>query len=243
VVVVLSLLAVGCGRFGFPNADGGSASDGPIDGGDGGGGGGDGGADAAIDVMVVGPGTTTFGETPAADVTNVTADTSLSTEAGSTMTNRGASTTLECETSQKRTLVRFDLTALAPGTPVTGVQLHLQFGGSGGSTATLRPLLESWTEGTQSGTTGVANSVQRTSTANWTTAGADAPGSAGASIASFAASTGANTVALPVATVQGWINNPASNFGIMIACTGDSSIVSRENATATSRPQLDVTHQ
>ena len=226
--LMLVPLLCACGRLDF--------SDPIIDAGPGGDG-------HRIDGMVVGPGTTGFGETPTATVTDVTTDTSISSEAGSTMNNRGASTSLECEAAQKRTLLRFDLSALAPGTPITSATLHLEFGGTTNGMATISPVLEAWTEGTQIGGAGVANNLQRTTTANWTTAGAEAPGSAGASIASFTIASGANTTTLPTATIQGWVNDGSTNFGVVIACSGDSTILAHENAMATSRPELDVTHQ
>lgn len=245
VVVVIPLVLVACGRLGFeepaPSSDGavgdGAASDGPA------GDGPIGGIDAAIDAPVAGPGTTTFGETPTANVTSVTTDAYMSDEGGSTTSNYGGSTSLGCEGSEKRALLRFDLSSLAPGTPVTSVVLRLSFTGGAAGTVMFRPVLEAWTEGTQSGAAGVVNHLQRTAGTSWTTVGAGSPGSSGASFMSFTASSGANTVALPAATVQSWVDTPSTNFGILIACSGDSNISSRENATTTSRPQLDVTHQ
>lgn len=240
-VVVLGGL-IGCGRFGFHeptdarDLDGPASSDG-VPTGDG---------PAAIDAPVdvpVGPGTTRFGETPTSDVMGVTADTELSSEGGSTTTNYGASTSLECEGSQKHVLLRLDLSALAQGTVVTSAQLHLTFSNGSPGTITIRPVLEDWVEGTQAGSTGVANNVQRTATANWTTAGANAPGSAGAAIATMAGVTGANTIMLPTVTVQGWIDTPSTNRGVTVVCAGDTRLAPRESATATSRPQLDVMHQ
>ena len=218
--LMLVPLLCACGRLDF--------SDPIIDAGPGGDG-------HRIDGMVVGPGTTGFGETPTATVTDVTTDTSISSEAGSTMNNRGASTSLECEAAQIATPTRYSLQLSAT--------LHLEFGGTTNGMATISPVLEAWTEGTQIGGAGVANNLQRTTTANWTTAGAEAPGSAGASIASFTIASGANTTTLPTATIQGWVNDGSTNFGVVIACSGDSTILAHENAMATSRPELDVTHQ
>jgi hypothetical protein len=218
LVVVVPMVLVACGRLGFEEPA------------------------ASIDAPVAGPGTITFGETPTANVTNVTADAYMSDESGETTRNYGGATRLDCEGSEKRALLRFDLSTLVPGTPVTSTLLHLQFTSASG-TVTLRPVLEAWTEGTQTGAAGVVNYVQRTAGTSWTTVGAGSPGSSGASIASFAASTGANTVALPADTVQGWVDTPSTNFGIRIDCSGDTSVASRESATTTSRPQLDVTHQ
>ncbi|MGH7227851.1 MAG: DNRLRE domain-containing protein [Nitrospiraceae bacterium] len=53
------------------------------------------------------------------------------------------------------------------------------------------------------------------------------------------------TANLDVALVQSWVNNPASNFGIVIANTAniDSFVfVSREGSTASQRPKLEVTY-
>lgn len=218
------VLAAGCGRFGFGITDAGDTGSGRSDG------------SGSIDA-----GTTSFGETPTATVNGVTFDTQVSNEAGSTGANFGASTTLECQINQKRVLFRFDLSALAPETVVVSAQLHVGMSGGSGTT-TIYPVLESWTVGTQNGTAGVANNTQRTAVANWTTAGALPPGSAGSAIATFTMMTGWNAVTLPAATVQGWINTPGTNFGVMIDCGGDDNVHPSESSTATQRPQLDVVH-
>jgi len=212
------VIAAGCGRVGFDITDAGSGQDG---------------SQQAV--------TTSFGETPTATVNGVTFDTEVSNEAGSTGANFGASTMLECQINQKRVLIRFDLSALAPGTVVVSAQLHVGMSGSSGTT-TIHPVLESWTVGTQNGTAGVANNTQRTAVANWTTAGALPPGSAGSAIATFTMITGWNTVALPGATVQSWIDVPGTNFGVMIDCGGDDNVHPSESSTTTQRPQLDVVH-
>ena len=238
----LLVAMAGCGRWGFADIDaqlagdahGGDAtpSDGPSTG------------DAVASDAPAGSVVATFGETPGATFQGVTADTYLSNDTMEVGHNFGASTSLAIESGQKISLLRFDLAAIASGKAIVAARLQLYVTQGSGNTIAIAPVKESWTEGTLSNATGVANWTQRSSSASWTTAGAGSPGSAGATIASVSASAGAIGVDLPVATVQGWVNTPGSNFGISLAPTGgaDTTLASSNATTATTRPSLVVTY-
>jgi hypothetical protein len=241
--VVVLVATTGCGRAGFgievdaaqgsAGPDSGVVTDGdgsiidPID--------------APMGSMVV-----KFGETPTSNVTGVTADTYVNGEAGSTGNNYGGSTSVQAESSQDRGLVKFTLTAIPAGTTILAARLHLYSTSSQSGSGAIYPVLQDWTEGTGTGgAAGVANWSMRTATQSWTTAGAGTPGSAGAQIATFTTpGTGEFGIDLPVATVQGWVDTPSANFGLMISATGaaDLSFASSNNATPANRPELVVTY-
>ncbi len=187
--------------------------------------------------------TVTFGETPTADIQGVTADTSIDGEAGKTGLNYGADTRIQAEGSQERALLRFEVSAIPAGKTIVAAKLRVYVTSNDTGTSTIRSVLEAWTEGTQNGTAGVCNWTQRTAGQAWTTAGAGAPGSASAQIASFqtTGALGPLEIPLPPATVQGWVDAPATNFGLVIA-GGEASFASREATTASQRPELVVTY-
>jgi hypothetical protein len=219
------LLLLGACKFGFD-----SLADGAIDPGD---------APAGSVVRK-------FGETPTADFKNVTADTYLYREAPEDTYNYGGSTTLSLEGTEKRALLRFDVTALASGNvtmPVVNIvivsaRLRIYFTTTGTGTVTIAPLVEDWIEGSSNGTVGIANHTQRTNAQAWTTPG----GTASADVASFQSVAGAVNVDLPASVVQGWVNMPATNFGVRISGGGDLKFSSSEAATAVNRPELVVTY-
>lgn len=191
--------------------------------------------------------TEVFGETPNASRTNVTADTYVSNEGASQGDNFGGRTSLSFESTEKRALLQFDLSAIPPGKVVVSARLHLEVDGeNSGAMVTMSPILEGWTEGSQSGSPGVANFTQRTATQDWTSAGVQTPGSAGATIITFPAPTTPTIVSvdLPIATIQSWVDAPNANFGVVMAANGggDVSVASSEATTATSRPELVVTY-
>lgn len=238
VLVWLVVAVAACGRSGFDELDASSSGDGA------GGGGGDG----AIDPIDAPAGATvaTFGETPGATHSGVTSDTYLDSESGTSNNNYGAGTSLTAEGSQKRILLRFDTSAIAAGTHVDGARLHLYLSYAEGTCmVSIAQITEAWTEGTMSGTAGVANWTQRTATQSWTTAGASSPGSATGTIASLESATaGLLGVDLPAATLQGWVDAPATNFGLVLSASGggECRFDSSASATPANRPELVATY-
>lgn len=98
------------------------------------------------------------------DVVVINDDTYISDESGEQTLNFGGSELLRSEVDvSERILLRFDLTAIPTSAQVfsASVTIHIVQSASG-ATLTARPLLESWTEGTDDGAVGFANFVNRT---------------------------------------------------------------------------------
>lgn len=234
------LLVASCGRVGFsPTADGGSppadtsgpqVDAGPL-------------ADAPNNTVV-----RTFGERTGADVTGVTVDTFISSEAGEPFSNYGATEELRSEQDvNERILLRFDLGSLPATATVFDARVTVNIlQVVPPATLTPRRLLEAWTEGNADGAAGVANSTQRTAVAAWTTLSAGSPGSSSATPMGTAAvtATGDLTIQLDAATVQGWVADPVQNFGMIFFNSSGESVrfASSEHATAGIRPLLTVTY-
>lgn len=139
--------------------------------------------------------------------------------------------------SPRRALIAFDLSSIPAGSAITDVQLTLTLGqvaGMGPDTATigLFDLTRNWGEGTaNSGASGIGGSGNGAAAGTgdatwnaamfpgtlWTTAGGDHAATASASLF-----LGTRTLETPftwlstpqlVADAQGWLDNPATNFG------------------------------
>jgi hypothetical protein len=183
--------------------------------------------------------------------------------------------------SPRRGLIAFDLSAIPAGSTITGVQLTLtvgQIAGSGGSggsnteTIGLFALTRNWGEGTtgntatQIGATGqgfAANPGDATWNAaafqqtSWTTPGGDFALTASASLTLNGAGPGLSFTWLStpqlVADAQGWLNNPATDFGWELKNADETdpttfdAFYSREGTrvsgvTANQLPDLQVTY-
>src|SRR5512143_977083 len=164
-VVVLALTAA-CGRSGFGiEVDAARGSGGPDSALDG-----DGSVIDPIDAPL-GSVVVKFGETPTSNVMGVTADMFIDGEVGATGNNYGASTSLQAESSQDHAFVKFTITAIPAGKTVLAARLHLYSQTSLAGGGVLSPVLQDWTEGANSGTSGTANWTMRTATQSWSTAG------------------------------------------------------------------------
>ena len=166
--------------------------------------------------------------------------------------------------TQRRGLLRFDLSTIPPSAQVTAANLSLTLirVQSATSNVSMHKLTESWGEGTSlcifpcgQGAAATANDATwlhrfypgANPGLNWST-----PGGV------FAPAASATTVVAPAtgatfswsgpqltADVQDWIGNPASNAGwIMLDDAPDhaKAFASREYATVSQRPQLTVTY-
>ena len=175
--------------------------------------------------------------------------------------------------SPRRGLLQFDVAGGIPaGATIDSVQLTLTVAGVAGGGADpfpyvtgIYPVSRNWGEGTQGAGSSTAGSGQGFPTPSdgttatwthafladqpWTTVGGDfsATPSATALVAGTVGTsfTWGSTAAM-VADVQGWLNNPAANFGWMVL--GDEAEVSsfrsfhsREATNAAIRPALAVT--
>lgn len=165
----------------------------------------------------------------------------------------------------RRALVRFDLSGVPAGARVTGASLTLTASRTNAGVQTLQvhALQAAWGEGTSNAsgnegrliaaTTGDATWVNRVHPATaWTTAGGDVAATPDATVTT----TGMGTVpfnvtfnsASLVASVQRWVDDPATNHGWLVRNateTGTNTAIrfnTRENATAASRPVLQVNY-
>lgn len=152
--------------------------------------------------------------------------------------------------AQTWALLRWDISAhVPPGAVVTGVTITLDVEADDtGQTASLYQLRRTWTEG--DGTTGSGVTWATTNgTTAWGTAGAEstttdrgatviatiAGAPAGPRVATFGAA--------GLAVVQGWVDDPSTNFGVILRGTTTDAVDygSRETGTLTRRPKLTVT--
>jgi hypothetical protein len=160
--------------------------------------------------------TITFGERPTSQRTGVTFDAYV-TEDFPTR-NRGVSDDLAVSrfsSGSEHALVRFDLSSLAPGTQITGARLEvalLDFGDETTGPVELLLVAESWVEGTGAAGSG-ATWTTRDGVTAWTTAG----GTTTDTIATATPSDRRITFVLPPTIVQGWVDAPATNAGVLLA--------------------------
>jgi len=185
-------------------------------------------------------------------------DGELSSGAGPTMFS-GA--TGAFGTGARRALVQFDLSSIPTGSTVTAVQLRLVVNQtvSGSYPIGVRRVTASWGEGTSDAGDNGGQGTQ--ATANdatwlhrfyngtfWTNPGGDFAGanSATTNVTGLGAYTWGSTAQM-VFDVQGWVTNPATNFGYLLlgneAAVGSAKrFATRESTIEENRPQLTVTY-
>lgn len=152
--------------------------------------------------------------------------------------------------SRAVSLLRFDTTAICPGSTITAARLFLDTTDDnlGSGAVGVFVVREAWTEGggPAEGVEGAANWTQRTVSSAWSVAGVGAPGSRDAvAVATFMPTTknSSYSVPIPSAVLQAWLANTASNHGLALAITSGSSdaqFYSRDGGTAAQRPGLAV---
>jgi hypothetical protein len=166
----------------------------------------------------------------------LTADTMLDSTA--VTSNFGAATELEASGTHA-ILLRFDTTALGPGTILT-VDLHFWTTTSGGlqrGSLQVFRLLEDWTEGTGTGQPGAASWQDRLAGIAWTGPGASGGARDPTPLGSTPATGDATeqVVALSLSAVEGWRAAPATNFGVVLATKDQANrklvMVAREGQT------------
>lgn len=206
--------------------------------------------------------TTTYAQTtvnlsPSADNTLYESATgALSNGAGSHLfTGR----TGQSSNSTRRGLLKFDISSIPAGTTITSVSLRLteNRGRNGTRTVGVHKVSSDWGEGTSnasgnegSGTTATTNDATWihtfSNTGTWTTAGGDFASTASATTSVSGTGNYTWTGAQMIADVQDWLDN-GNNFGwIVVGNQSTSSTAKRfatkENSTASSRPELTVTY-
>ncbi|HZP85027.1 MAG TPA: DNRLRE domain-containing protein [Chthonomonadaceae bacterium] len=161
----------------------------------------------------------------------------------------------------RRGLLAFDLSAIPTGAKIDSVALTLSMSRtvSGSETISLYRVLADWGEGTSNATgqegagapatTNDATWIHRFyNTQTWATPGGDFASAASATrtVGGVGSYTWASTPQL-VADVQGWVDNPSTNFGW--AVIGNESAAStakrfdtRENPVAANRPSLFISY-
>jgi glucose/arabinose dehydrogenase len=138
----------------------------------------------------------------------------------------------------KYALIKWDLSSIAPGTNVESSSMTLSVSDPSTQAYPLRKLKRAWAE---SAATWNAYDVGKA----WEVAGAR--GTLDRETATVGSvtptSVGKVTVPLDRAVVQGWVDDPSTNYGIIIADpnnTNGADFYSREAADASQRPQLTV---
>lgn len=139
----------------------------------------------------------------------------------------------------QRPIMRFDLSAIPTNATVTSAALIWIKSGGDASIVNVsaHQITNPWTE------TG-SIWTQRQAATNWTTAGGDFNATAAATVA--IGNNGTYTYSIPT-LVQNWINNPATNYGLLMKQVSETSggekyFHSKEVTDATLRPSLIVTY-
>jgi len=164
---------------------------------------------------------------------------------------------------ERRALLAFPIAEMIPeGSTITSVSLDLTMSKtrSGAQTVGLHGLLEDWNEGpsdptgqegggTNAATGDVTWTHREFSGTLWTTSGGSFAPSASATL-QVSNEGGYSYSSTPelVADVQGWLDDPSSNFGWALVIdsppTGSAKrFNSRENSTASSRPKLTIDYE
>jgi len=204
--------------------------------------------DAAIDTPIdtpVGTTTITFGERPTSQRKIVSYDTALA-EALPTQNNGAAQDlALEAEPNNRfHSLLRFDLTSVAPGTQLVAARVklvRLDYGDEVNGAIVIYRITESWVEGTGDAMVVLPGATwqARDGTTVWTTTG----GTISTMLAMLTPPSVAFDVALPVAVVQEWIDDPQINHGMLLKSVAEPTHVHlhQSDSTATDlRPELEL---
>ncbi len=146
---------------------------------------------------------------------------------------------------EERGLIQFDLAAYT-GQTVTSATLYMNVekaDGGAGTVVEAYKILSAWEEGTGTAGSGTSNWEEASSATAWTTPGGDFSTTVEGTI--DASSLGYHTMDLPPSLIQYWIDNPASNFGVLLKSTGSNSDKHTEFNTfdgpANTRPYLELT--
>jgi hypothetical protein len=190
--------------------------------------------------------TVILGEAPTADIMGVTEDTVLSSSYATS--SFGGRARLDLDDTWTP-LLRFDTTSIPITATVLDARLSLWTETEAtNDTVTVHRLEEPWSEGTNDGGAGGgwADFFNRQAGVPWTGVGATG-GSRSIDITGsfFPFQIDAQyTFALALNSVQGWIDDPSTNFGLVFDSSGTDTVhfVSSEGATAAKRPLLQIVY-
>jgi hypothetical protein len=167
-------------------------------------------------------------------------------DGGSKTTNFGGSTNLIVDGQpDDATILKWDLSSIPAGSTLQSASLSINVTSTSSNSYEIYEVKRSWTESQ-------ATWKKANSSTNWQSAGAQGALDAGSTVLGTitATTTGLKTITLNaagLAVVQGWINNPATNYGFIIRDYANSNkddlvFSSREVAVAANRPQLNIAY-
>ena len=167
-------------------------------------------------------------------------------DGGSKTSNYGAASSLIADGNPDfGALLKWNLTSIPAGSTLQSATLSLNVTGTSADTYEIYELKRNWTELQ-------ATWNKATTGTNWQSAGAQGSLDRGSTVLGTvtATATGIRNVVLNaagLAVVQGWVNNPATNFGFILqdyANTTKDDLVfsSKESTVAANRPQLQVVY-
>ena len=146
-------------------------------------------------------------------------------------------------------ILKWDVSSISAGSTVQSATITINITDLSPSAYNIYEMKKNWVEGNGAAGSG-ANWNTYNGTNTWETAGAQ--GTTDRGTTSFGASptsvTGSQTITLNasgIAKVQGWINSPSTNYGIIwgdLAFTDGLDFTSREGTTASQRPKLTITY-
>jgi hypothetical protein len=138
------------------------------------------------------------------------------------------------------TLLRFDVSGLPAGTIITGAQLTIAVfkNPSTMGSVTIHQLLEPRTEWE-------TNWNERAAGVPWTTTGCGVGSRSALVLARFEPyAVQTYVIPLPSNVIQGWVDDPISNFGFVLAGDGTDYVDFKPAGVGSGvRPQLSLTHQ
>ena len=152
--------------------------------------------------------------------------------------------------NERRTLLLFDLSSIAPGTSVQSASLDLavnRIGSVGGGTFELFELDTRWNEGVGTGNQGAAalagevtwNEAQ-SGVVDWTDGGSFSPTLLSQNTISSVGTTSFESTLDFTSAVQRMIDNPATNFGFILRSTDPSSAVRLDTRDSGTPARLSV---
>jgi hypothetical protein len=179
---------------------------------------------------------------PSTATLSTTADTYI--DNGKATTNFGGSASLIADGKpDDAALLKWELSGIPAGSTLQSARLSVNVTGSCTDSYEIYEIKRNWSE--LQATWKKANSAT-----NWQSAGAQGSLDRGSTVLGTAilSATGVRSVVLNaagLAVVQGWVNNPATNFGFILqdyanSVDDDLVISSRNTADAANRPQLHI---